>query len=482
MPSIADFMHSYNVRSFENLDAPVMSAPVVEGSAGSQALAYAASFVTICGETPASAVVSIANGPDTLNGFDKVKLGVVAVPAAARYVRFYKNTVDGLRLLAEVAASIAQCYDTGQALGTDAPTSENTSGRPRHLAFGFHPGEYGQRQEWMDLQAQYGRALKNIGDTIFRDGDVISGCQPQLVSANNYTMTEGYVYLYGMIHYVAAGSVELVGTGSEMVGLTVEETWVTPSQDEVLKSAADEGTPAEYAAHGADRLVLDFTWVVDETGQVNIREFLDGEPLLQVIKTERTELQDYVGGEIQDLAGDHSVKNFPMRMKAHATDTAKLLLEISGGGRAQVGRAKIETKAPQFPEIPKGRDVKAANNSVIDPFSIPGGSVLGTESENFDVDGLAVKLKIGSGNSHTVSLTGNGKTAVEVAAQISGSVNVYPTSGVLIYATGVDGYLQLQAVDGKDLIIQAVASDAYTVLGLETGTYPGPGSEDISGQ
>jgi hypothetical protein len=471
MPELADFLHKYNVRAFQNLEPPVMKAPVVEGTPGTTSYSYAATFVTICGETPPSAMVTATTGPATLNGFDKVKLEVEAIPAAARKVRYYKNTTNGLRLLGEVDPSPGRLYDQGQAPQSGVPTSENTSGRPKHLAVGIHPGEYAQRQEMMDLQAIIGRWIKGVGDTLFKDGETIHGLKEQPKGNNRWGFIEGVIYLYGFMHAIPAGEVTITGTGTEKVGLRVTEHWDTPENDPVLRAAADENVPAQYAAMGADRLILEFTWVVDEPGQIDIREFLNGQPLIVENPTDYSVLEKKIAQTTYDTSGDYVVNPFPRNMEAHPTDAAKLNLKISGGGKAYVQGFPQATIAPQYVEIPKGRDVKSENNSVLDPFIIPGGSVLSSHSEPFNVNGLAVKFRIGAGGYHTVNLTGASESAVSVAAQISGSINAYPTSGSLVYAQGVSGKLQVQAIEGKSFEVAAVANDAYTVLGLTVGVY-----------
>jgi hypothetical protein len=471
MPELGEFFHPYNVRAFPNLEAPVLKAPVVEGTPGTTSYTYAATFITLDGETAPSPTVTVTTGPATLNGFDKIKLEVEAVPRAARKVRYYKDTVSGLRLLGEVDPSPGRLYDTGQAVQTGViPTTENTSGRPNWLALGYHPGEYAQRQEWMDLQAMIGKGFKGIGDRFWKDGDIAQGGEKPL-GANVWGFVDYVVYLYGYFHVIPYGEVTLTGTGKEVVGLRVTETWIPPDVDPVLKASADEGVAPEYAQQGADRLVLEFTWVVDESGQVNIREFLDGQPLIAEHPTDYSVLEKKIAQTHYDISGDCVIRPFPMKMIEHASDATQNTLKIEGGGKALVQGFPQETIAVQRVDIPKGRDVKSVNNAILDPFEIPGGSVLGTVSETFNVSGLAIKLKVGAGNYHTVSLTGSGQTAAQVAAQISGSVNAYPTSGSLVYCQGVEGHLQIQALEGKSLEIAAVASDAYTILGLTPGTY-----------
>lgn len=473
MPQLADFCHPYNVRHFPNLAAPVMKTPVVDGAAGSTSYTYAAGFVTICGETPPSAEVTIATGPDTLNGFDRVRLEVEAVPAAVRKVRYYKRTVDGLRLLAEVDPDPGKVYDSGQAVDMGAiPTSENTSGRPQYIAIGYHPSEYRQRQEELDWECTVGRWVKDLGDTLFKDGDIVSGGVPRKVDGTDftYTMVETVVYLYGFLHPIPEGDIALTGSGTEMVGLRVTPRWVTPQDDAVLRAAADENVAPEYAQMGADRLVLELTWVVDEVGQIDVYPFLNGEPLLKVERTERTKLEEDIEQRTFDVSGDFVVDPFPMKMIPDSDNPANMKLKIEKGTAYPQGR-KTKTIAPQFPDIPRARDFLSANNAVLTAYSAPGGTAIGTTTENFDVDGLNVRFKFGSGNWHTVGLTGNGQTAAQVASQIEASINTYPTSGDLVNAVDAVGKLQVSAPEGKTLEIGAVASDAYTVLGLLTGIY-----------
>ena len=86
-------------------------------------------------------------------------------------------------------------------------------------------------------------------------------------------------------------------------------------------------------------------------------------------------------------------------------------IDVGGNGKAYVEGFEKEIIAPQPLIIPRARDTKLENNSALEAFSIPGGSVLGTVLETFNVNGLYLKIKVGDGGSHTVALTGTGQTA-----------------------------------------------------------------------
>ncbi len=472
MSILTDKMHDFQLRAGDNLDVPVMAVPEVHGTPGTTSYTYCATFRTNVGETTPSAEVTVTTGPATLNGVNYIRLAVDAAPAAALAVRFYKYVTDAFYLLGEIDPSAEVLDDTGQAVQADSLVPIiNTSGRPQWRALLFNPGRLGQRAEMMDLQWICLRGIKDLGDTIHKNGDIIEGLQEYHISGNDWGFRQGKIYLDGQhVRIDPPESVTLIGTGREVVGLRITPTTVTHETDPYLRSL-DEGVNLEYATWGAHRLVYTIEWVKDVAGQINIREFLDGEPLTRVFATERTELQKDLARRTFDVSGDFVVKNFPAKMRTHATDATLLNCEISGGGKAYVRGNEVETIAPQLVTIPKGRDVKARNNSVLEGFSIPGGAALGTTTELFNVDGLAVKLKVGNGNYHTVVLTGTEETAAEVAAQINNSLNAYPTSGTLVNCIGVSGHLQIRANDGASLAIAVVASDAYTALGLTTGTY-----------
>lgn len=77
----------------------------------------------------------------------------------------------------------------------------------------------------------------------------------------------------------------------------------------------------------------------------------------------------------------------------------------------------------------------------------------------------AVKIAIGSGASQDFTLSGSAQTAAQVAAQFS--------AGTGFTATAAGNTVVFQATTATDTLeIEAVANDAYTVLGLTAAVYP----------
>ena len=475
MGFLIDKQHDYKLRAGDNIDPPILYAATV-GTTGSTSLSYVATFGTLVGESLPTAIVTVTDAPAVRTANNYVALSVDSVPAGVTSVRYYKLDSGQYKLLGDPVTSTPWTLkDDGinTLSGSVIAPTEDTSGRPQWRAMLFHAGRYLQRQELMDLQWLLQRSNKELGDSIHKNGDIIEGLAEQFVSGTTWNFTDGKIYLDGQHVPVTGDSVTLTGSGKEVVGLSITPTVVTSGTDAYIKNQ-DEGVDLAYAQAGADRLVYTISWVVDTAGQVDIREFLDNEPVFKVVATERTELQKEVARRTFDTSGDFVVKPFPVKMFEDDDGDADTMTAYIYNGKAYVQGNEIETIATQKLSIPKARTVDSVNNSVLGSFDATGGYTIGTTSENFDVDGLSVKLKVGSGNSHTVTFSGNGRTAAQVAADINASVNAYPTDGVnqpLVQCAASNGKVMIKAVDGKNLTIEAVASDAYTVLGISTGTY-----------
>jgi hypothetical protein len=531
--SILDFLSDYKVRVTDLLDPPVVTA-TVEGTAGTTAYTYKASFVTLVGQSLCSDDVIVTTGNATLNGFNKIKLSVLNIPESVTYVRYWKYVDSTWVKFGDVTRAVGQIYDTGQSTTSATVPTENTSGRPGVIAVGLKPGQLRQRITDMDLQAIMFRKDQALWDTIFRDGDIESGCiETQITGATrqneteyevgdvitittdsqfryrctsagtsnatdpgswpttveatktdgdvewttfcDYDFTAGKAYLFGILVDVPSGTVNLTGSGTEVVGLTVTPIFSTADDDIVQRAGIDERCPAEAANTGPDWVYLELTWGVDVVGQVPVKEFLDGVAKEVTLPTERSALEVALADRTYDVSGSFVVENFPMSIVDHPTDATKLQLKI-GTGTAYPNGFKTRFEGTRFIDFNKARDTKAVNESSTDIFLSTGGDCVGTVAETFNVNGKSLKFKVGSGAYHTVALTGTTETAASVGAQIAADLvsNSYPD--ILDYVAA-GGYLQLKAENGKSLEISAPASnDAAPILGLAAGTYPAEGT------
>jgi hypothetical protein len=464
--------YDYNLRAGDNIDAPVLLSQNF-GLSGSSEYDYVAVFVTLVGKTTPSDILAVKDANANLGPVNFIRLHCSAVPPAARVIEFYKKFTDGkYRFLGSCDADVNVFDDMGQdySQGVEPPTVNN-SGRPEWRAMLWNKGKVYQRPDAMDQQWLHQRDVRNLGDTIHKNGDIIKGLKPVLYDTLRYRFPEGQIYIEGQYCTVPEAIITLQGTGEETVGVIVTPIPVTYEDDDIIRNV-DEISDRRFKQTGADRLIYRFTWGIDQPGQLVVQVFRDGAPKTETLAPERTPWEITVADRLNDLVGSCTVDDFSLDILAHPTDSSKLILSIGKGTAYPAG---FKTKVPTETRLSfdKARDVRSVNNSALDVFQIPGGSVISSTVEPFNLAGLSLKLKVGKGNYHTVNFTANNMSADAVAAFVNSSINPYVSGGSpnLVKCTSGSGKVEIQGKDGNSIEIAAVTSDCYTQLGIATGVY-----------
>ncbi|MDR0968394.1 MAG: DUF4815 domain-containing protein, partial [Holosporaceae bacterium] len=123
----------------------------------------------------------------------------------------------------------------------------------------FLAGKGLQSAELNEIQDYANHALRNFGDAIFKDGDVIRGCACVIDNqTGNLALEAGQVYLNGSIRDVSSGSFTIPIDVSVKIGVYFKETVVTELEDPTLRDPA-VGT-RNYQEAGAARLKYNLVW------------------------------------------------------------------------------------------------------------------------------------------------------------------------------------------------------------------------------
>ena len=122
----------------------------------------------------------------------------------------------------------------------------------------FKTSQHLQAAELNEIQEYAGHALKEIGDALFKSGDVISGCVC-VIDADTGTVTveSGKIYLNGMVREVHEGNLEIPTNVSVKIGVYFKERTITELEDPELRDPS-VGT-ANYQNPGAARLQYTMT-------------------------------------------------------------------------------------------------------------------------------------------------------------------------------------------------------------------------------
>src|SRR5574344_998765 len=91
----------------------------------------------------------------------------------------------------------------------------------------FRPGFHLQSRELNELQSSQKRIVKNIADCFLKDGDIKSGAQILIEDVEGsiektITVTDGKIYLNGVVRDFYKQTVRIKGKGLETVGLRLE--------------------------------------------------------------------------------------------------------------------------------------------------------------------------------------------------------------------------------------------------------------------
>ena len=123
----------------------------------------------------------------------------------------------------------------------------------------FRSSQHLQAAELNEMQEYANHALKEMGDALFKSGDVISGCTCVIDSDTGaVTVEAGKIYLNGLVRDVHEGNLEIPTNVSVKIGVYFKERTITELEDPELRDPAVGTT--NYQNPGAARLQYTTTW------------------------------------------------------------------------------------------------------------------------------------------------------------------------------------------------------------------------------
>lgn len=196
----------------------------------------------------------------------------------------------------------------------------------------FRAGKVLQSKELNELQSMLKNQIKNVGNTILTNGDIIEGCQ--LIIADNkksVTITSGRIYLDGDVREVAATTVDIDGEGTEVIGAILRTSYVTEDDDADLKDIATGYD--NYAQDGAYRLKEQVEITVNDADASILYNLVDGEQLTINTAEDLTQL-DKINATLArrtfDESGNYKVSGLTLSDKQQ-NDENNIYLTLEGG-------------------------------------------------------------------------------------------------------------------------------------------------------
>ncbi len=186
----------------------------------------------------------------------------------------------------------------------------------------FRAGKILQSKEVNEIQSMLKNQIKNVGDTILTNGDIIEGCQLVLdLSNSKATLTAGKIYMGGDVRTIGDTEIDITGSGTEVIGALLVQEVVTPDEDPSMNDIATGYD--NYNQEGAYRLKESVRITVNDVNASILYTLIDGAQL-SVSTTEDLTQLDKINATLArrtyDESGNYKVNGLKLVDKNSYSD------------------------------------------------------------------------------------------------------------------------------------------------------------------
>ena len=226
----------------------------------------------------------------------------------------------------------------------------------------FRAGKVLQSKELNELQSVLKNQIKNVGDTILTNGDIIEGCQ-LIISDDRHTvtLTKGRIYLDGNVRDVPVTELNITGEGTEIIGAILKTEIITPDEDADLSDIAT----------GYDNYNQDGAYRVKETVQIVLNNpdasimytLTDGEQFI-VRSTEDLTQLDKINATLArrtyEESGNYKIYGLTLSDK-NQNDTDYIYLTLEAG-KAYVQGYEVNKNTAYTIRLERASDIRSVDS------------------------------------------------------------------------------------------------------------------------
>lgn len=190
------------------------------------------------------------------------------------------------------------------------------------------PGRYAQSAEFTEIQSVLLDCIKSIGDSLFKDGNVQSGCDLR-IDGNTVTISSGRIYLDGVVRQTSEQVVPITGQGTEAITARLEETLVTENEDTTLLDPAVTASSAYQP--GCFRVKQEVVFEINGDGSL-VATLVDGELVNYITEKPQMDIiNEVLARRTFAESGNYVVNGFSLKALDYTTDDNQLLVGLSKG-------------------------------------------------------------------------------------------------------------------------------------------------------
>lgn len=221
----------------------------------------------------------------------------------------------------------------------------------------YQPGKKLQAQELNEMQAIQKKIIKDIADSVLKDGDILQGIQI-VIDNENVTLTAGKIYLQGVVRPFQQQSVNITRVGQEVIGVKLVSSIDTFQEDDKLLSPASGFD--NFGFSGADRLKEVVKVTVNDNTSTPIFLLENGVLINQVTNEDGTLIDRFnstLARRTYEESGHYKVWGLELSQKAQYDD--EYLYLTMSEGKAYVEGWEIDKATATTIPIEKSIDTRS---------------------------------------------------------------------------------------------------------------------------
>lgn len=232
-----------------------------------------------------------------------------------------------------------------------------------YTALLFRAGKVLQSKEVNEIQSVLKNQIKNVGDTILTNGDIIEGCQLVLKDDDPHKvmLTRGRIYLNGDVREVEDTEITIAAEGTEVIGAKIKQEIVTPDDDPDL---LDVSTGFDnYNQDGAYRLKETVEITLNDSGAAILYNLVDGQQLSTVTTEDLTQLEKMnatLARRTFDESGNYKVSGLTLVDK-QMVDDKNIYISLEPG-KAYVKGYEVVKAVPTIVAVPRASVLRQIDN------------------------------------------------------------------------------------------------------------------------
>jgi hypothetical protein len=318
---------------------------------------------------------------------------------------------------------------------------DKTKGYKRILAL---PGRVEQSREFTQIQTIMQDQLTSLGNSIYKNGQVLSGCLLSINDAKTLAIVSvGSIYVDGdIIEFTSPTSLTITGTGTEIIGVIKTETIITEIEDPTLKDPA-QGYD-NYLEPGAHRLKITWTWQVLTDEGSGVFELINGVLPITVDPKPTTiteNILDAIARRDFEKSGNYTLRGLEVSIANHPTDQLNKKQLIVQAGTARILGYNVSIVSNTLSDLELARELEVVESEphtykTYDTFyQIDGDNILGNRPVALVDRVVATELTVDGGG----AFGGVVRASITRGSVPGGSDSLSRTSVVSIVAINQGG-------------------------------------------